>query len=198
MSGRRFAVTLILALCAGSSTAQELVSCAYSPAEVDADLVDQCAARTADGSFTVSPEAIREHRFGAGNLAEVMIDKRLHWVNRRGRAVQAFVFDNGADYFVEGLARTVRDGKVGFVNEALELVVPPTWDFALPFSDGTAMVCLGCVRRPVTDRPHEEHFEMVGGRWGYIDTVGKVVVPVEYEKNSVPRPVKGQGQRGDA
>jgi len=62
----------------------------------------------------------------------------FHFVNRQGRTAPAFPFDNGADNVVEGLARTVKAGKVGFVNPALDVVVPPVWDFAYPFEKGAA------------------------------------------------------------
>jgi hypothetical protein len=48
-------------------------------------------------------------------------------------------FDNGTDYVVEGLARTVRAGKIGFVNTWLEQVVAPVRDFAFPFEEGVAV-----------------------------------------------------------
>jgi hypothetical protein len=102
-----------------------------------------------------------------------------------GRTAPALPFDNGPDRFVEGLARSIRDGKVGFVDESLDLVVPREWDFAFPFEGGVARVCTGC-----TARRHSggEHSEVVGGRWGYIDREGNVVVSVDYGLDTLPAP----------
>ena len=49
------------------------------------------------------------------------------------------------------------DGKNGFINAKGELVIPPTFRKAYPFSDGLAAVS-------------------VGGKWGFIDTQGRTVI----------------------
>jgi hypothetical protein len=176
----------VRAIAGGAGAAGELVPCSYWPPSEGTDTVERCARRGADGGFTVVPEALRPDRFGDNGLAEVTIGDGLYWVDRGGRTAQAFVFDNGTDFFEEGLARTVRNGKLGFVNERLEVVIEPVWDFAAPFSGGLAQVCRGCSRRPLGDHPDEEHFEMAGGKWGTIDRTGKVVVPVEHDRDRVP------------
>ena len=99
-------------------------------------------------------------------IACVVDDRGLYFVNRQGKTAPAFQFDNGPDYVVEGMARTVKNGKVGFVNTQLDRVVPPVWDFASPFEHGVAAVCTGCVSTPIS--PGDEHKKMTGGKWGYI------------------------------
>ncbi len=90
---------------------------------------------------------------------------------------------------IVGRARRERLGlafnqSLGFVNRDLDEVIPPTWDFAFPFVGGFAVVCEGCRSRPVDD----EHSEMHGGVWGYINRSGEIVVPIEYERDSLPEP----------
>jgi len=46
-------------------------------------------------------------------------EMRLFYVSKIGRVVRVFFFDNGADYFKEGLARTISKGKIGFINNKL-------------------------------------------------------------------------------
>jgi hypothetical protein len=99
---------------------------------------------------------------------------------RQGKTVPALPFDNGPDYFVEGLARTLINGKVGFVNENLDEVIPPVWDFAFPFQNGVAVVCTGCISSG------GEHTVRKGGKWGYIDRTGKIIVPVIYDEATLP------------
>jgi hypothetical protein len=137
-----------------------------------------------DGSVVVDRQSLAGMSFEPDGLTSIFIGNQLHFVNRQGRTAPAFPFDNGADNVVEGLARTVKAGKVGFVNPALDVVVPPVWDFAYPFEKGAAKVCTGCVPRPV--RPGDEHTIVTGGKWGYIDKSGKVIVPVVYEWSSLP------------
>ncbi|MEM7351568.1 MAG: WG repeat-containing protein [Acidobacteriota bacterium] len=117
----------------------------------------------------------------------------IAYINREGKTAWAFPFDNGADYFVEGLARTRRDWKLGFINKSLDVVVEPVWDFAFPFEGGVAIVCQGCKRVPVC--PGCEHLKVVDGLWGYIDRQGQIVVPVSHSQEALPpRPTLDPGR----
>lgn len=120
-----------------------------------------------------------------GGIRAVLVEGELLFALDSGRTAPALIYDNGPDYFVEGLARTIRDGKVGFVDEQLELVVAREWDFAFPFEGGVSRVCTGCTTQRHED---DEHSEVVGGRWGYIDRQGRVVVPVEHARDELPEP----------
>jgi hypothetical protein len=169
-----------LGACSAAGRADR-VSCEFHPPGETP--VENCAVRNPDGSLTVNSEVLVEAPFGDDGLAAVWIDRHLHFVSRTGKTARAFYFDNGADYFVEGLARTIRDGKMGFVNSELVEVVAPQWDFAEPFAGGFARVCVGCL-----EQREGEHSVIVGGEWGVIDRTGRVVVPVAYDKGAVPAP----------
>ena len=139
--------------------------------------------QNSDGRILVVRGSLARVEFGPEGLATIVVGERdLYFVTPNGTTAPAFRFDNGADYLVEGLARTVKDGKVGFVNSHLEIVAPPVWDFAAPFERGVARVCVGCRSVPLGD----EHSSVSGGKWGYIDKHGKVVVPVEFDERSLP------------
>jgi len=60
------------------------------------------------------------------------------------------------------LAAKSKDGKVGFINPSGEFVVPPSFDDALPFSDGLAAV-------------------KTGDKWGFVDTNGRQVIPPQFK-----------------
>lgn len=156
------------------------LACAFIPVEESTDQVAQCARRDPGGDTVVRPDVAAEHA-PPGVVSAVVVDGTLLYVISSGKTAPALWFDNGTDYFVEGLARTVRNGKVGFVDEELAEVVPPSWDFAFPFESGLAVVCSGCTSRPVG-----EHSEMVGGEWGYIDSKGRVVVPLIHSRDELP------------
>ncbi len=68
--------------------------------------------------------------------------------------------------------RTISKGKYGFMNDKLEIVIKPQFDFVYPFSDGKAQFCNGCKK----ESDGEEHSRMVGGKWGYVDKNGKITV----------------------
>jgi WG containing repeat len=138
-----------------------------------------------DGGVVVSRQSLVDISFEPDGLGSIVVDSRgLYFVMPQGKTAPTLEFDNGADYVVEGLARTVKKGKVGLVNVQLDHVVTPVWDFAFPFEHGVAVVCTGCVSTPVS--PGDEHRTMTGGKWGYIDKGGKIVVPVVYDSRSLP------------
>ena len=84
------------------------------------------------------------------------------YIDRRGSGlISRFIFDNGPDYFHEGLARFTVDSKFGFFDRRGRVVIKPTYAFAEHFSEGRAAVCEGC-RKVV----HGEHWTMEGGKWG--------------------------------
>ncbi|MFC1615627.1 WG repeat-containing protein [Patescibacteria group bacterium] len=92
------------------------------------------------------------------------------YINQNGEdIVQAYNFDAGPDFFKEGLSRYVENGKVGFINENLEIVIPAQFDNAYPFENGFAKVCNGCQRDPMV-----EHSKLEGGIWGVVDKKGNV------------------------
>src|SRR5690606_25825829 len=52
-------------------------------------------------------------------------------------------YDNGPDYWEEGLRRYAENGKIGFVDRLGHKVTTPDWEFALPFNYGYAKVFEG-------------------------------------------------------
>ena len=150
------------------------------PVQESTDRIAGCARRDADGGFVVHPEVAAEHS-PPGSVSSIVIEDLWLYVITSGKTAPAFLFDNGADYFVEGLARTPRNGKIGFVDQELAEAIPPQWDFAFPFESGLAVVCNGCTLEPVG-----EHTEVVGGEWGYIDSQGILVAPCTHKRDELP------------
>ncbi len=143
-----------------------------------------CAALDEHGDIVLREEHLRNIIFPDDGPAPVVI---LHpevsavYVNKTGITARTLLVDNGADYFAEGLARTLRSGKIGYINRSLKLVIPAEYDFGFPFREGLAKVCLGC--RSISDGVHAR---VSGGRWGYIDTNGQEVVPIVYGQTDLP------------
>jgi hypothetical protein len=175
-----------IVVCACDTTVQDSgsnwpISCDFTSFETGSDYLVHCAKRDADGELSIRPELLAEAPTDAG-IQTIHTDG--NWLFALdGKAVTTLTYDNGADYFQEGLARTVQGGKIGFVNESLEVVIAPSWDFAFPFENGKAVVCNGC--RPESDG---EHTTIVGGGWGYIDIRGAVLVEPVHQKNSLAAP----------
>lgn len=128
--------------------------------------------------------------------ALVPVQKNGHFyrMNSQGALVfESVYFDNGADYFSEGLARFLKNGKVGFHDVEGKIVIHPLYDFASPFKGGVSNVCDGCValypENPVYSAlssegrplPKKEMYKrVVGGRWGQINIKGEVIVPLKF------------------
>lgn len=83
----------------------------------------------------------------------------------------AFQYDNGDDYFSEGLQRIVgRDGKIGFRDSLGKIVIPPRYAFAFPFKDGYAKVT-DTGHLEAVDK-HGEYHQWTSDSWYYIDKAG--------------------------
>lgn len=174
-----FALASVLACVAPSDG--DWIACSFFPVEDQRDVVDACARRGPDGALVFAPAAFEALAARRDEPAAIALEGTFYYLSPAGVAVPVLPFDNGPDPFVEGLARTRQEGKVGFVDRALNVVVAPRWDFAFPFANGRAVVCDGCSFRALGDG----HQEVVGGRWGVIDTSGAVVVPVVHARDAL-------------
>ncbi|MBM3748509.1 MAG: WG repeat-containing protein [Acidobacteria bacterium] len=111
-------------------------------------------------------------------IAAVADQSGWAYIDAQGREViRPFIFDNGPDYFHEGLARFVAQGRFGFFDRHGKVAIPARFDFALPFAEGLAAFCAGC--KEVSEG---EHKAMRGGRWGFMDRQGEVVIPAKFEE----------------
>jgi hypothetical protein len=70
------------------------------------------------------------------------------------------------------------DGKWGIANIYTgEIIIKPIWDYVGPFYRGYAHVSLGC-ELEINGRCY---VSVNGGKHGYIDTKGKIVIPLDYD-----------------
>lgn len=90
---------------------------------------------------------------------------------------EIFPFDNGPDYPSEGYFRIVADGKIGYADEMGNIRIKPQFNAALPFRNGMAAICTSCslIREG-------EHSFWEGGKWGFIDPNGLIVIPERYDR----------------
>src|SRR5689334_1559928 len=91
-------IPLLFALAAGPRPCL-----AFLPA--DTKEIPNCVSTDARGAMVVRPTALKQLAFDNG-LSTISIDGGFFYVDRRGKTAHALPFDNGADPFVEGLART--------------------------------------------------------------------------------------------
>jgi hypothetical protein len=136
--------------------------------------------------FLIYQEHLKNLSFTRGPAA-VIVDDKVFYLSKGGKTVRTWMVDNGADYFSEGLARTVAKGKFGYIDKELNVVITPLYDFAFPFHNGVAVVCNGCSLKPGV-----EHQEVEGGLWGTIDRSGKVLIPLEHSRTGLMKMINGK------
>jgi hypothetical protein len=190
-NGLFLALSITLATASSAPAAQHL-DCYYlaRPTATNRDpemsLHRNCAVVNGDGSVRIRTTHLRALAFNDG-LASINIkDRGWIYVRRDGRVLDVLTQDNGADDFVEGLARGRSHGKIAFFDRSFRMVLPPTYDFAWPFENGLAMVCSGCKEKTAADDP-DHHGFLDGGLWGYIDHHGNAVIPVKYSRDEALR-----------
>jgi hypothetical protein len=90
---------------------------------------------------------------------------------------EIFPYDNGPDYPSEGLFRIIQDGMIGYADEKGNVVIKPQFSAARPFQNGMAAFCNGCI-----EVAQDEHKVWKGGKWGFINRKGEVVIPAKYDQ----------------
>ena len=172
-----FLSVLLLGTFVACTTPQsKVVECAYMPKVEDNTSSDfspqgECGKLIDEDSLLLYPEHFNNLNFATSSFASVYTNSGMFYVSKSGKVMKTMFFDNGADYFEEGLARTISKGKYGFMNRKLDVVIEPQFDFVFPFSKGKAKFCNGCKEKK--DK-HGEHSMRVGGTWGFVDKEGKI------------------------
>ena len=118
----------------------------------------------------VSPEYLATLDFKDKELIAVPIDGKFYYIHKSGKKMLTLTYDNGPDEFSDGLARTRINGKIGFFNRNLEIILNPVYDFAFPFHNGIAEICIGC-----KEKQDGEHSMLDGGEWKKIDRNGLLI-----------------------
>jgi hypothetical protein len=137
-----------------------------------------CTRVDSSGQRWVKAKHLRALSFDRHGIAAVWIKgfKGFYYVRRDGHMVPVVTYDNAPDSFVEGRARTQVDGKIGYIDGRLRVVIPPRYDWGFPFEHGKAVVCSGCAPKP----DGGEHGLVEGGMWGTVDPNGREIVPLQY------------------
>lgn len=163
--------------------AEQEIPCAFTPVQTKENPYPEmtqfknCGHVDNNGNITLNGKTFNKLWFNEDGLADIRIHDGIYYINKNAHLVRTHLFDNGPDYFKEGLARTIKNNKFGFINKKLDIVIKPEYDFAFPFVNGQAKVCNGCSIKLVG-----EHKTVEGGQWGIIDKQGNVVTEVKYEQ----------------
>nr|WP_086937389.1 WG repeat-containing protein [Thaumasiovibrio occultus] len=165
------------------SYAGELRGCSYTPKGEETLVSFSSCALYYDGQLTVADSHLDKIAFDEHGLAPFYLhDPALvFYVNLDGKGISTLFFNLEPDAFHDGLARTLVDGKIGYFNRDLDIVIAPIYDWAEQFTDGLALVCKECqLRRNTCYGSYSVH----EGMKGYIDTQGNEIVPVNYKNDA--------------
>lgn len=169
----------------GCSTEQE-IPCAFTPIQSKDNPYPEltefknCGQVDSAGNISLNEKTFKKVWFNADGLADIRIHDGIYYINKKAQLIRTHLFDNGPDYFKEGLARTIKNNKFGFINKKLTVVIKPEYDFAFHFVNGQAKVCNGCSLKPAG-----EHKTVEGGQWGVIDKQGNIVTEIKYSKKEL-------------
>ena len=146
------------------------VKCTYSSrSEKELVVAPDCARR--DRALRFNPARLIDFAFTRG-LSDVNIGGHWYYVRDDGLSQPVVTFENWADEFHSGLARSEVADKIGYIDTRLRLVLPRRYDGAYPFEKGRALVCFGC-----TLESDGEHHYYAGGIWTCINPRGHEIRP---------------------
>jgi hypothetical protein len=136
-------------------------------------LIDKAEPKKVSYYKYIDKAYLKKLRFSKDNLATVKINRNWYYVRPDGRAI--LVIDNKGrpDPFKEGLARTKFNGKIGFFNRNLDIVIEPLYNFAFPFHNGISEVCIGC-----KNLKYYNTELLDGGEWKRINRKGIIIEEV--------------------
>ncbi len=84
--------------------------------------------------------------------------------------------------FHDGLALVSKNKKYGYINTKGELVVELIYDNARDFSEGMAAVNIGYDKNGKGEASETQISSYAKGKWGYINTKGKVIIPIQLDE----------------
>lgn len=115
--------------------------------------------------------------FEDNGLACILVGgEKAFYINQKGITRRTVFFDNGCDYFEDGLARGYENGKMVYIDKKLNVILKPDFEWLVPFDYEHAIVCNG----PFETIKEGEHTWQTKGQCGLIDKKGKLVVGAKY------------------
>ncbi len=134
--------------------------------------------KNAQGIVVIEPQFYFANNF-TGSIAAVADKNGCYYIDLQGNrlAIKPFVIDNGPDYFREGMARFIENGKIGFLDREGQVVIKARFQFVTSFSEGLAAFCQNC-----QFIKQGEHTIPKGGKWGFINQKGEIVIPPKFDE----------------
>jgi hypothetical protein len=110
--------------------------------------------------------------FSRCGIAKVHDDSGIVMIDTNGHKLyRPFIFDNAMDEYSQGIARFKLNDKFGFFDSCGRITIPAQYQFVERFNQNRAVFSNDCLLKK-----NGEHTEIVGGKWGFIDKTGTIVI----------------------
>lgn len=164
----------------------------YKNSEGARIFIDDCGALTDPYELSFLPEHIDNIQFDENGLACLGVadsdkfspgDELVFWVHRSGKHIRTQYIEMGCAYYHEGLSVGMRENQNVYINNTLDVVLEPDFDYLGDFQDGLAIVCNGSF----TYEAQGARIARKGAQCGMINSDGEVVLKAEHpiEKHDV-------------
>lgn len=137
------------------------------------------------GDALISKKVAISASYDENGLSYLYSPVGVFYFTNSGLVRKTLNYDNGPDYFKDELARTEWNGKIGFFDKNLSIIIEPLYDFAFPFENGLSIVCNGCNKNTIG-----EHTELMGGHWGAINRKGELVYNIVHTEAELRKILK--------
>jgi len=119
----------------------------------------------------LDPKYVNSFDFKGHDLIATKINNQWYFIRKDGKAISVMSdkYDR-PDRFKEGLARIKVNGKIGFFNRNLDIIIEPFYDFAFPFHKGVSDICVGC-----REVQYDNVKMLDGGEWKRINRSGLII-----------------------
>jgi hypothetical protein len=131
-------------------------------------------------------------------IIAVQKNKKWGFINKLGQEIIPLKYDFVKDFQTNEsniIARVVKDKKWGLIDIDGKVITPLIYDYIGPFVYNMALVNIGGIAKDEVFEStgwavswinglHRFNDDVYDGKWGYIDTSGKEVIPIIYEKAS--------------
>lgn len=134
------------------------------------------------GKVVIPLEYDRISQFHNG-LAQVSKNGKYGFIDKSGTLVITGTEPYIINEYWDGITNIELNLKYGFMDRNGKVIVPCEYDETSPFNDGMALVAKGEdeLYNPSEDPESYDYIVLTNKKFGYVNTAGKLVVPLKYD-----------------
>lgn len=111
-------------------------------------------------------------------LSVVSISLCFHLFSQQDASLKTILAKNAKPLVIP--FKDEKTGLYGYKNTKTgKVLAPAKYQFANAFTEGLGAVNIG--GKVVFDTEYSQEYVCKGGKWGYVDSIGKIIIPLKYE-----------------